>query len=40
MLPPLERISSVQPAGTGNGPLSGEAASLFAAERMTGGLPV
>ena len=40
MLPPLERIKSVLPAGTDSGPLSGEAASLFAAERMTGGFEV
>ena len=41
MAPPLERTSSVLPDGTGNGaPLSGEAASLLAADRITGGLPV
>ena len=40
-VPPLERTISVQPAGTGNGPVGGSvAASLFAADRMIGGLPV
>ena len=39
-LPPLERTISVEPAGTGKGPAPGNAASLFAAERMIGGLPV
>src|SRR3979411_2495847 len=39
-VPPLERTISVLPAGTGNGPAAGVAASLFAADKMTGGLPV
>jgi hypothetical protein len=39
-LPPLERTISVEPAGTGSGPALGAAASLLAAERMTGGLLV
>ena len=39
MVPPLERTSSVLPAGTGNGaPLSGAAGSR--SDRITGGLPV
>src|ERR1700682_2706887 len=39
-LPPLERTIRVEPAGTGNGPALGAAASLLAAERMIGGLLV
>src|SRR5450755_2764050 len=40
-VPPLERTIRVLPAGTGNGPVWGNAApSLFAAERMIGGLAV
>src|ERR1043166_118527 len=39
-LAPLERTISVDPAGTGNGPVSEAAASLLAAERITGGLAV
>src|ERR1700694_3444917 len=39
-VPPLERTISVLPAGTGNGPAVGVAASLFAADKMIGGLPV
>ena len=39
-VPPLERTISVLPAGTASGPAAGSAASLFAADRMTGGLPV
>src|SRR3954449_7156255 len=37
-LPPLERTITVEPAGTGNGPASDPAASLLAADRMTGGV--
>jgi hypothetical protein len=40
IVPPLERTKSVLPAGTANGPPSGAPASLFAADRMIGGLPV
>jgi len=36
---PLERTISVLPAGTGSA-ASDEPASLFVADRMTGGLPV
>src|ERR1700692_1173675 len=39
-VPPLERTINVLPAGTGNGPAAGVAASLFAADRMIGGLAV
>src|SRR3978361_2327789 len=40
-LPPEERTIRVEPAGTASGPLAGSAgASLLAADRMTGGLPV
>ncbi len=40
-LPPDERTIRVEPAGTASGPLAGSAAaSLLAAERMIGGLPV
>jgi hypothetical protein len=42
-VPPLERTISVEPAGTGKGPAgpaADAAASLFAADRMIGGLPV
>src|ERR1700689_77709 len=39
-VPPLERTIRVEPAGTGNAPVAGIVASLFAADRMTGGLPV
>src|ERR1700738_1639761 len=38
--PPLERTISLLPTGTGNGPAAGTVASLFAADRMIGGLPV
>jgi hypothetical protein len=38
--PPLERTISVLPAGTGNTAASVVVASLLAAERMIGGLPV
>jgi len=38
--PPLERTISVLPTGTGNAPASGAPASLFAADRMIGGLLV
>src|ERR1700710_3282375 len=38
-LPPLERTISVEPAGTGRGPASDAAASLFGADRVDGGLP-
>src|SRR6187401_96262 len=40
-VPPLERTISVEPAGTGKaaaGTAAGAAASLFAAERIIGGL--
>ena len=40
-VPPEERTISVEPAGTGSGPDIGSApASLLAADRMIGGLPV
>src|SRR6516164_7902522 len=39
-VPPLERTISVLPDGTGIGQDCGVVASLFAADRMIGGLPV
>src|SRR5689334_12097755 len=39
--PPLDRTIRVEPAGTASGPdIGSAAASLLAAERMIGGLPV
>src|ERR1700730_9385641 len=37
---PLEPTISVRPAGDGTGPAAGIAASLLAADRMIGGVPV